>query len=63
MQNLRTAHGYILIILQHLVTNLCSFTHSKDALSNCGVGFRSSCLDQNLVYSWNHPLMVKITSQ
>ena len=21
-----------------------------------GDGFRSSCLDQNLVYSWNHPL-------
>jgi hypothetical protein len=27
----------------------------QDALSSCGAGFRSSCLDQNLVYSWNHP--------
>jgi hypothetical protein len=26
----------------------------QDALSSCGVGFRSSCLDQNLVYTWNH---------
>jgi hypothetical protein len=28
----------------------------KDALSSYGNGFRSSCLDQNFVYSWNHPL-------
>ncbi len=26
-----------------------------DALSSCSDGFRSSCLDQNLVYSWNRP--------
>jgi hypothetical protein len=26
------------------------------ALSSCGVGFRSSCLDQNFVYSRNHTL-------
>ena len=25
--------------------------------SRIGVGFRSSCLDQNVVYSWNHPLI------
>jgi hypothetical protein len=31
-----------------------------DALSSCGVGFRSSCLDQNLVYSWNHPLKTRL---
>jgi hypothetical protein len=28
----------------------------QDALSSYGNGFRSSCcLDQNFVYSWNHP--------
>jgi hypothetical protein len=26
---LRTSQGYIFFILQHLATNLCSFTHSK----------------------------------
>jgi aconitase A len=25
-------------------------------LAACGDGFCSSCLDQNLVYSWSHPL-------
>ena len=36
----------------------CSFTHSKTLflLAVVSHGFRSSCLDQNLVYSWNHPL-------
>jgi hypothetical protein len=32
------------------------FYSFQDALSSCGVGFRSSCLDQNLVYRRNHPL-------
>jgi hypothetical protein len=44
-----------LYFLQHFAPKLCSFTHSA-AFSSCGVGFHSSCLDQNLVYSWNHPL-------
>jgi hypothetical protein len=29
IQNLRTSQGYIFFILQHLATNLCSFTHFK----------------------------------
>ncbi len=28
------------------------------ALSSCSDGFCFSCLDQNLVYSWNHPLLM-----
>ena len=30
------------------------FYSFKDALSSYGVGFRSSSLDQNLVFRWNH---------
>ena len=40
-----------------LATNLCSFTHSKTLFLAVVLEFRSSCLDQNLVYSWNHPFM------
>jgi hypothetical protein len=29
IQNLQTSQGYIFFILQHLATNLSSFTHSK----------------------------------
>jgi hypothetical protein len=29
IQNLLTSRGYIFFILQHLATNLCSFTHSR----------------------------------
>jgi hypothetical protein len=29
LQSLRTSQGCIFFILQHLATNLCSFTHSK----------------------------------
>ena len=29
------------------------------ALSSCSDGFRSSCLDKNLAYSWNRPLLRK----
>ena len=32
------------------------FYQLKDALSSCCDGFRSSCPDQNFIYSWNHPL-------
>ena len=31
-------------------------TNFNISLSSCGDGFFSSCLDQNLVYSWNRPL-------
>ena len=30
------------------------------ALCSCGDGFRFSCLNQNLVCSWNHPLLSAI---
>jgi hypothetical protein len=40
----------------------CNFTNfNMHALSSCGGGFCFSCLDQNLVYSWNHPLAVAFT--
>ena len=29
IRNFRTSQGYIFFILQHIATNLCSFTHSK----------------------------------
>jgi hypothetical protein len=35
------------------------FDSFKDTLSSYGNGFRSSCLDQNFVYSWNHPLFLR----
>ena len=47
IQNLRTSQGYIFLMLQQFTTKLCNF----DALSSYGSGFRSSCLDQNFVYS------------
>jgi hypothetical protein len=56
---LRTSQGYIFFILQHLATNLCSFTHSKTLFLAASFGFRSSCLDQNLVCSRNHPLLIQ----
>ena len=44
----------------YLVLHFTTFSNQSlqfysfyDAFSSCGVGFRSSCLDQNLVYSWN----------
>jgi hypothetical protein len=57
IQNLRTSQGYIFLILQHFATKRCNFTHSKTLfLAMHGNGFCSSCLDQNFVYSLNHPL-------
>ena len=48
---------YIFRILEHFATKLCNFTNFKMLLiHSCSDGFCSSCLDQNLVYSWNHPL-------
>ncbi len=31
--------------------------------ASCSDGFCSSCLDKNLVYSWNHPLGLRLTSK
>jgi hypothetical protein len=55
---IQNSQGYIFLILQHFSTKLCNqFTNFNIyALSSCGDGFCSSCLDQNLVYSWNFPL-------
>jgi uncharacterized protein YbcV (DUF1398 family) len=59
IQNLRTSQGYIFLILQQFATKLCNFTHFKMLFPAMVYnGFLSSCLDQNFVYTWNHPLMV-----
>ena len=50
------SHGYIFRILQHFAAKHCNFTNFN--MLFCGDGFRSSCLDQDLVYSWNHPLLI-----
>jgi hypothetical protein len=44
--------GYIFFILQQFATERCNFTHFKMLFP-----VRSSCLDQNFVFSWNHPLI------
>ncbi len=44
---------YVQNFAPHLATKLCNFTNCK-TLFNCSDGFRSSCPDQHLVYSWNH---------
>ncbi len=47
----RNLLGYIFLILQHFATKLCNFTNFKLLfLAIMHDGFRSSCLDQNLVY-------------
>jgi hypothetical protein len=49
-------HGAIFSSFYNIYSNQSlQFYSFQDALSSCGVGFRSSCLDQNLVYTWNHP--------
>jgi hypothetical protein len=52
----KTSQGYIFLILQQFATKLCNCTHFKMLFPAMVMGFRSSCLDQNFVYSWNHPL-------
>jgi hypothetical protein len=56
IQNLQTSLGYIFLMLQQCTAELCNF----DALSSYGNGFRSSCLDQNFISSWNHSLLIKL---
>jgi hypothetical protein len=53
-----TLHNHFTTIF---ATKLCNFTHFKmlfPAMPMVLNGFRSSCLDQNFVYSWNHPLLI-----
>jgi hypothetical protein len=62
LQNLQTSQGYIFLILQHLATNLCSFTHSKTLFLAVMLDFvLLAWLDQNLVYSWNHPFYLQFS--
>ena len=45
------------LILQHFATKLCNFTNFNMLFLAVVMDFvLNSCLDQNLVYSWNHPL-------
>ncbi len=45
------------LILQHFATKLCNFTNFTMLFlaASCSDGFRFSCLDQNLVYGFDHP--------
>ena len=45
------------LILQHFATKLCNFTNFTMLFvaASCSDGFRSFCLDQNLVYGFDHP--------
>jgi hypothetical protein len=48
-------------ILQHLATNVCSFTHSKTVFLAVVLDFvLLARLGQNLVKSWNHPFEMKL---
>jgi hypothetical protein len=59
IQNLGTSQGYIFLILQHFATKLCNFTHFKILFpAMVMVSFFLSTVDQNFVYSWNHPFPV-----
>ena len=48
------------LILQHFATNFCKFTNFNGMLFPAVVMdfVPASCLDQHLVYSWNHLLII-----
>jgi hypothetical protein len=65
IQNLWTSQGNIFFILQHLATNICSFTHSETlfpAVVSDFVIFALIKISSVGKYSWNHPLGKSETS-